>query len=120
MSTLTPKNVNLIWEDIDNQVAAGFVRLVKPRDLFGPNQTPNLKISRVAVVPQTDHRWRIILNLSAEVDDTQQKPYRQQRRFDFGTARLLDETTRLVPRIHTAENITPPGAPPTAAPQPNA
>jgi hypothetical protein len=54
VSALTPDNVDLIWEDIDYQVAAGFVRLVKARDLFGPNQTPNLKISRVAVVPQAD------------------------------------------------------------------
>jgi hypothetical protein len=54
VSALTPDNVNLIWEDIDYQVAARFVRLVKARDLFGPNQTPNFKISRVAVVPQAD------------------------------------------------------------------
>jgi hypothetical protein len=76
VSALTPDNVNLIWEDIDNQVAARFVRLVKARDLFGPNQTPNLKISRVAVVPQADCQGRIILNLSAEVYDTWQKPSR--------------------------------------------
>jgi hypothetical protein len=60
VSALAPNNVNLIWEDIDYQV-----RLVKARDLFGPNQTPNLKISRVAVVPQADRQGRTILNLSA-------------------------------------------------------
>jgi hypothetical protein len=54
VSTLTPDNVDLIWEDIDYQVAARFVRLAKAQDLFGPNQTQNLKISRVAVVPQAD------------------------------------------------------------------
>jgi hypothetical protein len=77
MSALTPGNVDLIWEDIDYQVAVGFIRLVKARDLFGPNQTPNLKISRVAVVPHADRQGRIILNLSAEVDNTRQKPSRQ-------------------------------------------
>jgi hypothetical protein len=83
MSALTPNNINLIWEDIDYQVAAGFVRLVKARDLFGPNQTPNLKISRVAAVPQADRWGRIILNLSAEVDDSiRQKPSWQHRHKD--------------------------------------
>jgi hypothetical protein len=99
MSALTPNNVSLIWEDIDYQVAAGFIRLVKAQDLFGPNQTPNLKISRVAVVPQADHQGRIILNLSAEVDNTWQQPSQRHRHKDCRPGNhtvlypLVNETT---------------------------
>jgi hypothetical protein len=48
---------------------AGFVRIISASNLFGENQPPDLKILRVAVVPQ-DNRWgHIILNLSTEVAD---------------------------------------------------
>ena len=67
-SANTPENVELIWDDISYQRDAGFIRIVPEARLFGPNTPRELKISRVAVVPQTNRRGRIILNLSAEVD----------------------------------------------------
>jgi hypothetical protein len=54
-------------EDIEYQVNAGFVCIISASDLFGENQPPDLKISRVAVFPQDNQRGWIILNLSAEV-----------------------------------------------------
>ena len=66
-SALTPKGVELLWEDIQYQVDAGFVRIKSEEELFRNGFPPELKISRVAVVPQTNRRDRIILNLSAEV-----------------------------------------------------
>jgi hypothetical protein len=69
VSALIPENTKLIWEDIEYQVNVGFVRIISASDLFGENQPPDLKISRVAVVPQDNQRGWIILNLSAEVAD---------------------------------------------------
>ena len=67
-SAMTDDNIILIWEDIGYQKEAGFVRIVSEADLLGILRNPNLKISRIAVVPQTNRRGRIILNLSAQVD----------------------------------------------------
>jgi hypothetical protein len=67
VSALTPENVQLINEDIDYQEKAGFVEVVTETDLFGDAPPKELKLSRVAVVPQTNRRGRIILNLSAPV-----------------------------------------------------
>ncbi len=67
VSALLPENVTLMWEDIEYQVKAGFVTLVTETELFADEGPPNLKISRVAVVPQVNRRGRIILNLSADV-----------------------------------------------------
>jgi len=79
ISALDPDGVTLIWEDISYQVAAGFVQLIKDEDLFGPDQPPNLKISRVALVPQANRRGRIILNLSAAVNLDPQPEAGQKR-----------------------------------------
>jgi len=68
-SACTPENVALIWDDVTYQAEAGFVRIVSESQLFEAGELPpELKISRVAVVPQANRRGRIILNLSAEVD----------------------------------------------------
>jgi hypothetical protein len=67
VSALTDENVKLIWEDIEYQQQAGFVRVVPESILFGDDTPDELKISRVAVVPQTNRRGRIIVNLSAQV-----------------------------------------------------
>jgi hypothetical protein len=67
VSALTDENVQLIWEDIEYQKQAGFVRVVSESNLFDGEIPPELKISRVAVVPQTNRRGRIIVNLSAQV-----------------------------------------------------
>jgi hypothetical protein len=70
VSALTKENVDLIWEDIEYQQQAGFVRVVSEADLFSGDVHSELKISRVAVVPQTNRRGRIIVNLSAPVQLT--------------------------------------------------
>ena len=67
-SASTPEAAELIWDDIQYQVDAGFVKIVTHDELFGGTVPTELKISRVAVVPQDNRRDRIILNLSAEVD----------------------------------------------------
>jgi hypothetical protein len=66
-SALLPENVELIWEDILHQQQSGFIRIVRASALFTADAPSHLKISRVAVVPQVDHRGRIILNLLAGV-----------------------------------------------------
>ena len=67
-SATTEAAAQLIWEDIQYQVDAGFVHLATEQELFGATPPTELKISRVAVVPQENRRDRIILNLSATVD----------------------------------------------------
>ena len=66
-SALSPESAALVWEDVSYQQSAGFGRIVAESELFADGGPSNLKISRVAVVPQTGRRGRIILNLSSEV-----------------------------------------------------
>jgi len=67
-SACTPENVELIWDDIVYQAEAGFVRIISESKLFDGGKVPeDLKMSRVAVIPQENRRGRIILNLSARV-----------------------------------------------------
>jgi hypothetical protein len=80
-SSLTPENVELIWDDIRYQEKDGFVRIVTEEQLDDMSP-PNLKISRVAVVPQTDRRGRIILNLSAPVSLPSYRPQGKRRRVE--------------------------------------
>jgi len=88
-------NIALLWEDILYQQDAGFIRVVKEADLFGPDgPPPNLKISRVAVVPQVNRRGRIILNLSADVDLTKRKRRKLNRTAKHKTRQpSVNETT---------------------------
>lgn len=65
-SAATPEAVELFQEDIKYQVDAGFARIVD-WDSIKDNPPPQLKISPVAVVPQTNRRDRIILDLSFPV-----------------------------------------------------
>jgi uncharacterized membrane protein (DUF485 family) len=70
VSALTPDSVKLIEEDIKYQKKAGFIDVVTEQELFGDDEgdpPAELKLSRVAVVPQNNRRGRIILNLSAPV-----------------------------------------------------
>lgn len=76
VSALTDENVELIWDDIAYQEAAGFVQIVREALLLD-TMPANLKISRVAVVPQAHRRGRIIVNLSARVtlsEKTRRRP----------------------------------------------
>ena len=68
VTALIPENVELLWDDVTYQNGAEFVRIERASILFRAPLPPELKISRVAVVPQTGRRGRIIVNLSAKVD----------------------------------------------------
>jgi hypothetical protein len=80
-SAMSPENIELIWDDIRYQEKDGFVHIVTEEQL-GEISPPNLKISRVAVVPQTNRRGRIILNLSASVALPSYRPQGQRRRIE--------------------------------------
>ncbi len=72
-------SIDLVWEDVTYQQKAGFIRILTASELFD-NPHPELKISRVAVIPQANRRGRIILNLSAQVNVEDQSPSERQRR----------------------------------------
>jgi hypothetical protein len=57
-----------VWDEVLYQVEAGFVKLVLKPELFMEGGPRNIKISRLAVVPQNNRRGRLILNLSAGVE----------------------------------------------------
>ena len=52
VSALTEAAVELLWDDIQYQVDAGFVKIVPESVLLAHGAPEDLKISRVAVVPQ--------------------------------------------------------------------
>ena len=72
-------SIELVWEDVTYQEKAGFIRILTESELFS-NPHSELKISRVAVIPQANRRGRIILNLSAEVNVQDGDPTERQRR----------------------------------------
>jgi hypothetical protein len=74
VSAMTPENVQLMWEEVQYQLDAGFVRIASAHELFSGCIPLNLKISRLAVVPQRNRRGRLILNLSAAVELPERKP----------------------------------------------
>jgi len=67
VSARTPDNIRLIWDDVQYQADAGFIKIVPLAQLRQQGFPANTKVSRLAVVPQTDRRGRLILNLSAPV-----------------------------------------------------
>ena len=74
-------SIDLVWEEVTYQKNAGFIRILTESELFGSGpHHPELKISRVAVIPQANRRGRIILNLSAEVNVEDATPTERQRR----------------------------------------
>ena len=80
VSALSPENIKLIWEEIDYQTKAGFVRCIQEHELFRSPYPENLKISRLAVVPQRNRRGRLILNLSAPVELPAQRTQHSRRK----------------------------------------
>jgi len=96
VTALEPDNVELLWNEVTYQVGAGFVRLATASELFQKPIPWELKISRVAVVPQVGRRGRVILNLSAKVD---MRPKRSRARPQLGP----DPPT---PRHHPSVNET--------------
>jgi hypothetical protein len=65
-SALEDDNIELVHEDLQYQVDAGFSRIMLWSDLQ-KLRPRNLKISPMAVVPQKDRRGRLILDLSFPV-----------------------------------------------------
>ena len=78
-SATTEENVALIWDDIQYQERLGFVRIMTEAQLRA-ELPANLKVSRVAIVPQANRRGRIILNLSAEVEMPEYRPKGKRRK----------------------------------------
>jgi hypothetical protein len=112
VSALIPENAQLIWEDIEYQVKAGFVRMITASDLFGESQPPDLKISRVAVFPQDNRHGRIILNLSVEVANPKyadnRKAPRSKRNPGPKPGKATESTRRNPPLQSLVNNITEP------------
>lgn len=63
VSALTPDARQLVMEDVMYQVEAGFSEIVL-WDSIKDNPPSNLKVSPLAVIPQTNRRGRLILDLS--------------------------------------------------------
>jgi hypothetical protein len=87
-SAMTEDSYALFNDDIAYQVEAGFSRVVLASDLM-TNPPKNLKISPVAVVPQTNRRGRIILDLSFPV----RKKEAKRRKMGPVLAPSVNETT---------------------------
>jgi hypothetical protein len=65
-SAMEPENIQLVHEDVQYQVDAGFSKIVLWEDLK-KLKPGTLKISPLAVVPQKNRRGRLILDLSFPV-----------------------------------------------------
>jgi hypothetical protein len=63
-----PENIELVWDEVAYQVEAGFLHMVPEVELFAHGYPSNMKVSRLAVVPQRNRQGRLILNLSAGVE----------------------------------------------------
>jgi len=95
VSARTPDNVRLIWDDVQYQADAGFIKIVPLDQLRNLGFPSNTKVSRLAVVPQTDRRGRLILNLSAPVHFS--GPTRQSRGPKLPLQASVNSTTVAAP-----------------------
>lgn len=99
-SALSTEAMALIHEDVAYQVKAGFSRIVAWDDIKG-SLPAKLKISPLAVVPQTNRRGRLILDLSFPVQRATPtiKPGRRSKRKlgEVLQESVNDSTTRLAP-----------------------
>jgi hypothetical protein len=101
---LTPDNIKLVWDEVAYQVEAGFVQMVPEEEMFAHGYPTNIKVSRLAVVPQRNCRGQLILNLSAGVElppkripGSQRKQKRVQASVNDTT--LLAENQEVVKRL---------------------
>jgi hypothetical protein len=76
VSAMTPESVALVRDDVAYQVSAGFCQIV-PWQVLRQSRPPSLKISPLAVVPQTGRRGRMILDLSFDVRKEKEKGSRK-------------------------------------------
>ena len=104
-SALTPAARQLIAEEIEYQVAAGFSEIVHWTDLQAMQPT-HLKISPLAVIPQVGRRGRLLLDLSFAVQKPH-NPSKRARRAQISTAPLApsvnETTTRQSPEYPVKE-----------------
>jgi hypothetical protein len=109
VSALIPENAQLIWEDIEYQVNAGFVHMIATSNLFGENQPPDFKISWVAVVLQDNRHGCIILNLSTDVANPKYANNRKAPRSKHSPdpePRKATKSTRCNPPLQLSVNYT--------------
>ena len=90
--------VELVHEDIDYQVKAGFTEVVC-WDEIKDRLPENFKVSPVAVIPQTRRRGRIILDLSLPVrrPPDQQGQSKRRRMGEMVAESINDTTKKLAP-----------------------
>ena len=113
-TAITPDSIALFKEDIAYQVKAGFSKVMLWEDVKRLRPT-NLKISPVAVVPQTGRRGRIILDLSfpvyQEVDGVATATQASVNSTTVVTAPStpVKEIGKVLPRMLQYMRDTPPG-----------
>jgi hypothetical protein len=88
--------IELVHEDVEYQVQAGFSQVVLWDDIRH-DLHPNFKISPVAVVPQPNRRGRIILDLSFPVRRQNKTSRRRHRMGEIIQRSVNDTTDRLAP-----------------------
>jgi len=103
VSAQTPDNVRLIWDDVQYQADAGFIKIVPLDQLRARGFPSNTKVSRLAVVPQTDRRGRLILNLSAPVHSS--GPSRRSRGPKLPLQASVNSTTVAAPERSGVEHL---------------
>ena len=108
VSAMLDENVELLWEDVRYQERAGFIKIVSESVLFGASQPAELKISRVAVVPQVNRRGRIIVNLSAEVAQRMQQRKPRKRPNKSRSIPAIDPCIPSLANAAPGETRTPP------------
>jgi hypothetical protein len=92
----TPEGMQLVHEDVEYQVLAGFSEVVLWDDIKHHLPT-HFKISPVAVVPQPNRRGRIILDLSVPVHRKNKSTRRKHRMGDIIQASVNDTMVKLAP-----------------------
>jgi hypothetical protein len=104
-SALTPEAIQLVHEDVDYQVGAGFSEIVMWDDIK-EHLHVNFKVSPLAVIPQTNRRGRLILDLSFGVyaDGKSRRGVLLQESVNDSTKRLapwepVQELGNVLPRI---------------------
>ena len=98
-SACTPESVELIDEELEYQVSAGFSSIILWDDI--KDCLPkNFKLSPLAVVPQVNRRGRMILDLSFPVRKLKKSTHKRRRVQEEIIQESVNDTTRkLAPTI---------------------
>jgi hypothetical protein len=108
-SATTAESIELIAEDVEYQVKAGYAQIITWTDLCRLRPT-NLKVSPLAVVPQRNRRGRMILDLSFAVRRGRNRGRKRSRENEeILQASVNDTTVRLAPEAPVKElgNVLP-------------